>query len=94
VQTQPGRCRGCPFQMALTEFPDPEVAAHRNAAANKVWVRTRLGEVTVGLPGGEALADQLALLMEGVYASAQALGADVPARNARALAEAMLPPAS
>lgn len=92
VQTQPDRCRGCPFQMALTEFPDPEVAAHRHAAANKAWVRTRLGELTAGFPGHEALADQLALLMEGVYASAQALGADGPARSARALTEALLPP--
>src|SRR4051794_36128294 len=85
VQTQPDRCRGCPFQMALTEFPDPEVAAHRNAATNKAWVRTRLGELTAGFPGGEALADQLAVLMEGVYASAQSLGAGGPARSARAL---------
>jgi AcrR family transcriptional regulator len=92
VQTQPDRCRGCPFQMALTEFPDPEVAAHRNAAANKAWVRTRLGELTAGFPGHEALADQLALLIEGVYASAQALGAEGPARRARALAEVLLPP--
>ncbi|TWF80092.1 TetR family transcriptional regulator [Pseudonocardia hierapolitana] len=94
VQTQPDRCRGCPFQMALTEFPDPEVAAHRNAATNKAWVRARLGELTAGMPGSEALADQLAVLMEGVYASAQALGAEGPARSARALAEALLPPES
>jgi AcrR family transcriptional regulator len=94
VQTQPDRCRGCPFQMALTEFPDPEVAVHRHAAANKEWVRARLGELTADFPGHEALADQLALLMEGVYASAQALGAEGPARNARALAEALLPPRS
>ena len=92
VQTRPDRCRGCPFQMALTEFPDPEIAAHRHAAANKAWVRTRLGELTAGFPGHQALADQLAILMEGVYASAQALGAEGPARSARALAEALLPP--
>lgn len=92
MQTQPDRCRGCPFQMALTEFPDPAVAAHRNTAANKAWVRTRLGELTAGLPDHEALADRLALLMEGVYASAQALGAEGPARSARLLAEALLPP--
>jgi len=94
VQTQPDRCRGCPFQMALTEFPDPAVAAHRNAAANKAWVRARLGELTAELAGvadPEALAGRLALLMEGVYASAQSLGADGPARDARAFAEAILP---
>ena len=97
VQTQPDRCRGCPFQMALTEFPDPAVAAHRHAAANKAWVRARLGELTAELEAvadPEALADQLALLMEGVYASVQALGSDGPAHNARAFAEAILPPAA
>jgi AcrR family transcriptional regulator len=93
VQTQPDRCRGCPFQMALTEFPDPEVAVHRHAAANKAWVRTRLGELTaeLGVTEPEALADRLALLMEGVYASVQALGSDGPARHARVFAEAILP---
>jgi AcrR family transcriptional regulator len=96
VQTQPDRCRGCPFQMALTEFPDPAVGAHRHAAANKAWVRARLGELTVelGVADPEALADRLALLLEGVYASVQALGSEGPARDARAFAEAILPPAS
>jgi hypothetical protein len=37
-----------------------------------------------------ALADQLAVLMEGVYASAQALGAAGPARRARAMAETLM----
>jgi AcrR family transcriptional regulator len=93
VQTQPDRCRGCPFQMALTEFPDPTVAGHRNAAANKAWVRERLGELTaeLGVADPEALADRLTLLMEGVYASVQALGSEGPAREARAFAEAILP---
>jgi AcrR family transcriptional regulator len=95
VQTQPDRCRGCPFQMALTEFPDPAIAAHRNAAANKAWVRERLGELTgeLAVADPEALADRLALLMEGVYASVQALGSEGPSREARAFAEAILPPA-
>jgi AcrR family transcriptional regulator len=96
VQTQPDRCRGCPFQMALTEFPDPAVGAHRHAAANKAWVRERLAELTAELAvaDSEALADRLALLMEGVYASVQSLGSEGPAQNARAFAEAILPPAS
>jgi len=92
-QVQPERCRGCPFLMALTEFPDPNNAAHRSAVATKAWVRERFGELAAELrPGSEVddLADQLALLMEGVYASAQALGADGPARRARALAETLI----
>jgi AcrR family transcriptional regulator len=95
-QVQPQRCRGCPFLMALAEFPDPALPAHRHAVATKAWVRARLGELTAALADTApvddpaALADHLALVMEGVYASAQALGADGPARRARALAEMLL----
>jgi len=94
-QVQPGQCRGCPFLMALAEFPDPAHPAHRNAVAVKAWVRTRFGDFAAALgppasPRPDALADQLALVMEGVYASVQALGVDGPARRARAFAEALL----
>ena len=89
-QVQPQRCRGCPFLMALAEFPDPRLPAHARAVATKAWVQGRLRELTDALAAAEpvrdpeALADQLAIVMEGVYASAQALGADGPARRARA----------
>jgi AcrR family transcriptional regulator len=91
-QVQPERCRGCPFLMALTEYPDPDNAAHQEAVATKTWVRRRFGELTAELrtEGADDLADQLALLMEGVYGSAQALSADGPARHARALAEKLI----
>ena len=42
-QVQPGQCRGCPFLMALAEFPYPVHPAHRNAVAVKACVRARLG---------------------------------------------------
>ncbi|GAA0211562.1 TetR/AcrR family transcriptional regulator [Saccharothrix mutabilis subsp. mutabilis] len=92
VQVQPDRCRGCPFLMALAEFPDPELPAHRNAVATKAWMRARFAELAEELGAGdpEAVADQLALVMEGVYASVQALGADGPARQARKLVERIL----
>lgn len=109
-QVQPQHCRGCPFLMALAEFPDPRHPAHRAAVTMKTWVRDRLGQLTAQLapqltggrrPGGQAcagpaavspelLADQLSLVMEGVYASAQALSARGPARHARVLAESLL----
>lgn len=95
-QVQPERCRGCPFQMALAEFPDATLPAHQQAVATKTWVRARFGDLTDALAATTpvndpaALADQLTLVMEGVYASVQAFGADGPARRARALAEMLL----
>lgn len=91
-QVRPERCRGCPFQMALAEFPDASAQAHRNAVANKAWVRERLGGLTEELADSdpEALADELALLVEGVYASAQSSDAGGAAARALALAERLL----
>jgi AcrR family transcriptional regulator len=95
-QVRPERCRGCPFQMALAEFPDTALPVHRNAVANKAWVRERLGgltdELAKGEPGGDpvALADELALLVEGVYAFAQSSDAVRAAARARALVEGLL----
>ena len=92
-QVQPQHCRGCPFLMALAEFPDP---AHRAAVTMKAWVRDRFGQLAAALAGGgraarpELLADQLALVMEGTYASAQALSAEGPARHARTVVESLL----
>jgi AcrR family transcriptional regulator len=91
-QVQPQRCRGCPFLMALAEFPDPQLPAHAGAVATKAWVRGQLGELSAALAVSDpdGLADQLAVVMEGVYASAQALGADGPARRARAIAGTLM----
>jgi AcrR family transcriptional regulator len=96
-QTDPSRCRGCPFLMALAEIPDREHPGHQQAVETKRWVRGRFQELVGELAGTTpvddpgALADHLALLMEGVYASAQALGSTGPARQARALADLLLP---
>jgi len=89
--TGPDSFRGCPFLMALAEYPDPESAAHASAQAVKAWVRDKLHELTGQLPGiaprsRSAVADQLALVVEGLYASAAALGTDGPAKRAHALA--------
>jgi AcrR family transcriptional regulator len=96
-QVQPSQCRGCLFAMVLSEFPDTNLAAHEQAVAMKRWVRAQLGALTLALSASTpvhdpaVLADQLALIMEGVYASVQALGVDGPARQARSLVEAILP---
>jgi AcrR family transcriptional regulator len=92
AQVQPGQCRGCPFLMALAELPDVSAKAHALAVETKAWVRSRIGELTAGLSTSDpvVLADQLTLVMEGVYASVQALGVDGPARQARGLVETLL----
>jgi AcrR family transcriptional regulator len=89
--TGPESFRGCPFLMALAEYPDPRSATHASAQAVKAWVRAKLGELTAQLPGIQpqarpVVSDQLALVVEGIYASTAALGIDGPARHARSLA--------
>ena len=85
-----------PFLMTLAEFPDPAHPARVIAIATKAWVRDRLRELTDELSADTtatdpaALADRLAVVMEGVYASVQALGADGPALQARVLAEILI----
>ncbi|HTZ29696.1 MAG TPA: TetR family transcriptional regulator [Streptosporangiaceae bacterium] len=95
-QVQPGQCRGCPFLMTLAEYPDPGHPAHKQAVAVKAWAREHLRQLTRELAAGsavsdpDALADQLVITMEGVYATVQALGHDGPARQAHALAATLL----
>lgn len=89
--TAPESFRGCPFLMALDEYPDPESAAHTRSHAVKAWVRGKLRALTAQLPGvapraRAVTADQLALVVEGIYASTAALGSAGPARRARSLA--------
>jgi AcrR family transcriptional regulator len=99
-QVKPDNCRGCPFLMVLAEFPDRAHPASAEAVALKAWVREHLRQLTRDLAAREpvadpdALADQLAIVVEGVYASVQALGDSGPARQARALAVTLLDAAS
>jgi AcrR family transcriptional regulator len=87
--------RGCPFLMALAEYPDPTSAAHVSAQAVKAWVRDKLRALAAELPGQtpartRVLADQLALVVEGLYASIAALGSNGPAQHASGLAAVVL----
>jgi AcrR family transcriptional regulator len=97
VQVYPDQCRGCPFMMTLAEQPDTGDGGHRHAVALKRWVRDRLGDLvdelaeTTPVADPALLADQLTLILEGTYASVQALGVEGPARHARAFAETILP---
>jgi AcrR family transcriptional regulator len=92
VTTQPEICRGCPYLMALTEYPDEELAAHQHAVRVKEWVREQFGLLAKEIrpDDGDALADQLMLVFEGVYATVQAIRTDGPATQARALVEHLI----
>ena len=76
--------------MALAEYPSGPV--HDAAVAIKQWVRDRLVELVADLhvADPEALGDQLALVLEGVYGSVQSLTAGGPTTQARATAEILL----
>lgn len=95
-QVRPDVCRGCPFLMTLSEFPGATSSAHQGAVALKKWVREQFRNLArehataVEVEDPEALGDQLALVMEGVYASVQALGVDGPAAQARVVARTLL----
>jgi AcrR family transcriptional regulator len=96
AEIRSGSCRGCPFLMVLAEYPDPESPAHAEAAGHKAWLRALFHKLvrelasTTQLRDPEALADQLALVAEGVYGSVQALGPAGPAAHGRAVAAALI----
>ncbi|ADB35347.1 transcriptional regulator, TetR family [Kribbella flavida DSM 17836] len=93
VQLEPDRCRGCPFLMVLTEFPDQTLPSHQQAVAMKQWVQDQFLDLASALEPADpaTLAGHLTLLFEGAYATVQATGIGGPARQTRALAEAILP---
>lgn len=95
ANTGPEAFRGCPFLMVLAEYPASGSAAHTSAQAVKAWVRARLHTLVLDLPDRDAaaagaIADRLALVIEGLYASTAALGSTGPALQARELAVLIL----
>jgi AcrR family transcriptional regulator len=84
--------RGCPFINTSTEFPDPDHPARALCLANKRELRRRLKDLArrAGARSPESLADQLLLLMEGAYASAQNFRDSGPAPRLQSAAEALL----
>ena len=90
--TDPADFRGCPFLMALAEFPDPAHPAHVQAMRTKATVRARLRRLVdeLAVPDPDQLADQLSLVMEGIYAAVPAHGDRGPAGQAPAVARALI----
>ncbi|HEY3597071.1 MAG TPA: TetR/AcrR family transcriptional regulator [Paraburkholderia sp.] len=68
--------RGCPFVNVSMEFPDASHPARLCVARNKAKLVARLDELAAqaGAHDPSALANALALLIEGVYAASQTYG--------------------
>ncbi len=84
--------RGCPFTNAATEFPEPAHPARQVAERHKHELRRRLLDLARALDARRPaqLADQLVLLFEGAYSSAQTFGAGGPAGAVAEAAEALI----
>lgn len=68
--------RGCPFVNVSAEFPDPSHPARLCVLNNKTRLMARLNELcaAAGARDPAELANALALLIEGIYASSQTYG--------------------
>jgi AcrR family transcriptional regulator len=68
--------RGCPFLNVSCEFGDPAHPARQSAERNKQYLLTRLTEISAaaGATNPRELAESLALLVDGIYATSQTYG--------------------
>ncbi|RKT88684.1 regulatory protein, tetR family [Saccharopolyspora antimicrobica] len=84
--------RGCPFIDAAAEFPDPASPVHEFAAEQKRRLATRLTELTsaLGATNPTALAEQLAVLVDGAASRSMALNDRDCLEHAKAAAQALL----
>lgn len=84
--------RGCQFINAIVELADSRHPAHKAAVRHKTLVRDYLRDLAVEarIRDPEALADQLALLVQGAIVSAVMEQSTDPARRARAMAARLL----
>jgi AcrR family transcriptional regulator len=84
--------RGCPFRMALAEYPSRKSEVHRIAVDNKLQTRERFRALAseAGAPDPDTVADQLVLLADGICASAAERTPDSPAGAGPKLARDLL----
>jgi AcrR family transcriptional regulator len=85
--------RGCPFVNVATEFPDASHPARLHVADNKAHLLARLADVATeaGAADPAALANALALLIEGIYAASQTYGPGCgPIRAASGVAKQLI----
>jgi AcrR family transcriptional regulator len=86
--------RGCPFNNASIEFPDPDHPARIAAREYRAALLHRLERLCEQSAPGEGArrGAQLAVIVDGLYTSAAHLGHDGPAAHASALIEPLLRP--
>jgi hypothetical protein len=84
--------RGCAFNNASIEFPDPQHPARTAARDYRHQLHQRLVTLAdrIDAARGDALGDQLALVIDGMYTSAAHLGPAGPAAAGPALANALI----
>jgi AcrR family transcriptional regulator len=75
-QLQAPDYRGCPMLLAQAEFPDPSHPTHRLVAEFKERARASIVELAreAGAADPELLADTLAMLLDGAWATLSYLG--------------------
>ncbi len=94
IRTHEGR--GCPLILLLSEFPDRSSPVYQRAVGCKRWFRDQVGQLTGELSecapssASELLADQLVLVIEGMYTGAQVYGPEGPPKQAGAVLDALL----
>jgi AcrR family transcriptional regulator len=83
---------GCMFANAAAEFPEPENPIHAAAVEHKRLFAAYLRKQAeaAGASDPAALADRLALLVEGVFATANVRGPDGVAARAKELAQGLV----
>jgi AcrR family transcriptional regulator len=84
--------RGCALTNAAVEYPQAGHPARRVAVANKRRLRRRLRLMTAAMGATQPwlLADGLALLLEGAYASSQLFRRNGPARAVARIADQLI----
>jgi AcrR family transcriptional regulator len=83
---------GCTFQGVSCEFPETSNAGHQVAIASKRKVIARLAALAerAGLGNPDAVAEQLFVLMEGIWASVRVFGSNAPLDHVVDAARAIL----
>jgi AcrR family transcriptional regulator len=89
---EPEDFHGCIFVNAAMEFPLPHDPAHQAAARNKRAIQDIVHELAerAGAAAPQALAEELCLVMEGVYVTRQVSGRREAIHIARRLADRVL----